>query len=326
MNLQIKIYILFVLCVSVFWAFNSFAQENDLFLIVSPSSPSPNQGYSVEAKSFQFNASGAYFEWFKDGKKIDEGTGILKKIFNGEKTGSQTIIKVLVSADNKFYEATANINVNDIDFIINPLTYAPLFYRGQTLPTPGSTVEIYAIPHIYSSASRISSANLIFEWSIDGKKIKEQSGRGKNKLIFSLPKVLLGENEVTLAVSSLNGTVAHEKIIKVEMRRPEIILYKSSSLLGRFPRALSAFEAKSGEEFAVAAEPFFFDFNSILRGTFSWLANGTKISQNAEQNPFLLELSSQSGTESESNISFKIEDKDNVFQKGEGRITIKVKP
>src|SRR3989344_1761364 len=141
--------------------FKVFAQENDLFLVVSPSSPSPNQGYSVEARSYQFDTSRAYFEWFRDGKKIDEGTGIVKKIFPGEKIGSQTTISV-VSADNS---TSARISVNDIDFIINPLTYVPSFYRGFALPTPGSLVEVYAIPHLYSGASRISASNLMFEWS-----------------------------------------------------------------------------------------------------------------------------------------------------------------
>lgn len=298
------------------------AQENDLFLVVSPSSPDPRQSYSVEAKSFQFDTSRTFFEWFRNGKKIDEGTGIVKKIFAGEKLGSQNKISV-ISANNS---ASANISINDIDFLINPLTYVPQFYRGAPLPTSGSIVEIYAIPHVFSGTSRVSSTNLIFKWSLDGTPVEEQSGKGKSKLIFSLPKTHLGENEISLKVSSLNGELTHEKTEKVAIRRPEIVLYKSSPLLGKSARALSSFETKSGEEFSVVAEPFFFDFNSILRGTFLWLANGTKISKGAEKNPFLLELSSQSGIESENNISFKIEDKENVFQKGEGRITIKVKP
>lgn len=328
MNLVVKNFvlcILFVLGVSVFWTCDSFAQENDLFLVVSPSSPAPNQGYTVEAKSFQFDASRAYFEWFKNGKKIDEGDGIVKKIFEGGKIGSQTRISVLVSANGNFFEDTAQISVNDIDFIVNPLTYTPSFYRGSALPTPGSIVEIYAVPHIYSAGSRISSTNLIFEWSLDGKIIQEQSGRGKSKLIFSLPETPLGENEITLKVSSLNEAASHEKIEKVEMRLPEIVLYKTNPLLGKFAVAISEFETKSGEEFAVIAEPFFFDFNSILRSTVSWLANGVKINTRQEQNLFLLELSSSPGLESENNISFKLEDKDNIFQKGEKRITIKVK-
>lgn len=315
-------FLVFGLC---FWflIFNfSFAQENDLFLVVSPSSPAPGQTYSVEAKSFQFNTSRAYFEWFRDGKKIDEGLGITKKIFSGEKLGKQITISV-VSANQS---ASVNISINDIDFVINPLTYAPASYRGSSLPTPGSIVEVYAIPHLFSGSSRVSSANILFEWQLDGKSIREQSGRGKNKLIFSLPKTSLGENEVILKASSLNGAIAYEKRVRIEMRRPEIVLYKSSSLLGKSARALSFFETKSGEEFAVSAEPFFFDINSLFRSTISWFANGAKINTGAAQNPFLLELSSQAGTGSENNISFKIEDKENVFQKGEKRITVKVKP
>jgi len=317
-----KLKIVFGLCfLSLIFNFSfSNAQENDLFLIVSPSSPSPNQSYSVEAKSYQFDVSRAYFEWFKDGKKIDEGTGVVKKTFPGEKLGAQTNISV-VSAENS---ASARISVNDIDFIINPLTYTPPFYNGSPLPTPGSVVEIYTIPHVHSGGLRISPQNLIFEWTLDKDPVQEQSGRGKNKFTFALPKTFLGANEVILKVGSLNGVISHEKRFVVEMRRPEIILYKQSSLLGKSALALSSFETKSGEEFAVAAEPFFFDFNSLTRSVVSWLANGAKISTGVEQNSFLLELSSQTGSESENNISFKIEDEKNVFQKGEAQINIKI--
>jgi hypothetical protein len=263
-------------------------------------------------------------EWFKDSKKIDEGTGIVKKIFAGEKLGAQSRISVSASASGIFYEASTVVNVNNIDFIVSPLTYVPPFYRGSPLPTPESIVEVYATPHLYSGNSRISSPNLIFEWKLDGKIIQEQSGRGKNKFVFSLPKTPLGENEIALKVSSLNGTIAHEKKEKVAIRRPEIILYKTSSLLGKSAQAISTLETKSGEEFAMVAEPFFFDFNSILRSTVSWFGNGTKISTGLEQNPFLLELSSSPGTESENKISFKIEDGNNIFQKGEGGINIKI--
>lgn len=308
----------------------SFAQENDLFLVVSPTSPAPDQNYSVEARSFQFDTSRAYFEWFKDSKKIDEGTGIVKKIFGGEKLGSQSRISVSVSTDGNFYKSSATIGVNDIDFIINPRTYIPPFYRGRALPTPGSIVETYAIPHIYSQGSRISAQNLIFEWKLDGKNITEQSGRGKNKLVFSLPKTRLGENEILIKISSLNGVISQEKTERVIMQRPEIVLYSTSSLLGKSAVAVSppasGFETKSGEEFSIVAEPFFFDLNSLLRATFLWLADGAKISTKQEKNPFLLELSSQPGTESENDISFKIGDEKNVFQKGEGKITVKIKP
>ena len=324
MSLINKLKIVFGLCfLSLIFNFSfSNAQENDLFLVVSPSSPSPNQGYSVEAKSYQFDASRTYFEWFKNGKKIDEGTGIVKKTFPGEKLGAQTTVSV-VSADNS---ASEKISVNDIDFVVKPLTYTPTFYRGSALPTPGSVVEVYEVPHTYSGALRISAQNLIFEWQLDNQNIQEQSGRGKNKLTFALPKTFFGVNEISLKVSSLNGAIAHEKRTIVEMRQPEIILYKQSSLLGKSALAFSSFETKSGEEFSVAAEPFFFDTNSLFRSAISWLANGSKISTGVEQNPFLLELSSQSGNESENNISFKIENESNVFQKGEGRITVKVKP
>ena len=321
MNLINKILfaILFLAPIAVF-----AQEENNLFLIISPSSPIPNQGYSVEVKSFVFDQSQAYFEWFKDGKKIDEGTGIVKKVFAGEKVGSRTVISVSASADDKFYEALANISVNDIDFIINPFTYTPFGYRGAALATPGSSVEIYAVPHIFSGGRRLGTTGLTYEWVLDGSSVQEQSGRGKNKLTISFPKIPQGDVSVALNVFSGEQLVA-QKSETVSIYSPQVIFYETNSLLGKSARAISELIAPPGAQFALAVEPFFFDFNSIIRGAISWLANGSKIEPARADNLFVLELNSPQDEESESNILFKIEDEKNIFQKKEGRINIKIR-
>lgn len=321
-NLTLGIYLGFSI-LGLGFASQAMAQENDLFLTVSPSSPTPNQSFLVEAKSFAFDVSQAYFEWFKDGKKIDAGVGIVKKIFAGEKIGSQTTISVSTSADGKFYKSFVNININDIDFIINPLTYTPFGYRGSSLSTPGSIAEIYAIPHVFSNGRRSNLTNLRYEWTLENSPVKEQSGQGKNKLTISLPKIPRGEVVVALDIYSGERLVAQKKE-KIVVYSPQIVFYETNSLLGKRALAISDFAAHPGTEFALAAEPFFFDFNSILRGTISWLANGIKIEPARAENLFTLELSSASNEESENNILFKIEDEKNIFQNKEGRITIKI--
>ncbi|MEK7559722.1 MAG: hypothetical protein AAB522_00255 [Patescibacteria group bacterium] len=326
MSLGNKLKIFGLCCGAFIFNFSfSIAQENNLFLVIFPALPSPNQNYTIEAKSYQFDASRAYFEWFKNGKKVDEGTGVRKKIFEGEGLGSQINIRVTArSPEGKFYEAVAQIGINDIDFIVSPLTYVPPFYRAQALPTSGSIVEVYAIPHLYSQGSRISLPNIIFEWKLDGNAVKEQSGRGKSRFTFSLPKTLMGENEITLKVSSLNGNTAYEETKKIIIKKSEIILYKTSPLLGKSSLAISQLQLKSGENLAVAAEPFFFDLNSFAKSAVSWFVNGSKINTGKEQNPFILELSSPADSKSENNISFKIESEENIFQKGGSEIIIKV--
>ena len=306
------------------WYTQTIAQENDLFLIVSPSSPSPNQSYSVEAKSFVFDPSQAYFEWFKDGKKIDEGTGIVKKIFTGEKLGTQTTIKVSASSDGKTFSASAQITANSVDFIINPLTYTPFGYRGSALSTPGSVVEIYAVPHIFSGGRRLNTTALTYKWALDDSPVQEQSGRGKSKLAVALPKTPLGEIAVTIDIFSGEELVA-QKRERMAMYSPQIVFYQTNSLLGKSNRAISELVAPPGTEFALAVEPFFSDFNSLLRGAISWFAGGAKIEPARADNLFTLELSSPSNEESENNILFRIEDEKNVFQNKDGRINIKIK-
>ena len=73
------------------------------------------------------------------------------------------------------------------------------------------------------------------------------------------------------------------------------------------------------------AEPYFADLNSVFESLISWFANDSKI-PTSEENPFLIELSSQPGTESENEILFRMENSKNPLQKGEGKVKIKVNP
>ncbi len=327
MNLvdKLKLKLIFGLCLW-FLIFNfSFAEENDLFLIVSPQTLTSNQEFQIEAKSFAFNASSAYFEWFENGKLIDSGTGISKKNFSGKKIGAQINIKVNASLEGKIYSSNFLYTINDAELIVRPLTYTPPFYRGSAFASPGSIVEVYAIPHIFFGGQKINSSNLIFEWKIDGNPVKEQSGKGKNKFTVELPENLMGENVVKVKINSQNGLQTYEKSIKVLTQKPEIIFYGKNPLLGRTVLASSAFETQSGKDFSIVAEPFFFDIRSIVRASISWIIDGIKINSGQETNPFLLDLTSQTGTKSENNVLFKMGDEKNIFQNGEGKIIINIK-
>lgn len=300
----------------------SLFPADSIILTVSPTSPRAGDGVTVNAKSFSFDTARAKFNWFVDGKEVVSGVGLVEYSFVSGKLGSETSIRVTAtSEDGGFYAASASVSVADIDFIVSPLTYTPSFYRGAALPTPGSITEIIAAPHLFRNSVKLKTPNLIYEWSLDNKTLPAQSGGGRNKLVLRLADVGSGDYTVTLRVSSPDNSIFVQKSARVKTASPEILFYAMSSLTGTGRRAVAFFAGRSGDQFSILAEPFFFGLDSLARAKFNWIANGEVIAETAE-NPKLLELTAPANVESQTLFSLLIEDGKNIFQRAESALNI----
>ncbi|OGF63508.1 hypothetical protein A2926_02490 [Candidatus Giovannonibacteria bacterium RIFCSPLOWO2_01_FULL_44_40] len=324
-----KLYKNLIIFTALFLALNASAliltSPNDLVLSVSPASPRAGQVVTVTAKSFAFDAPRTNFRWTLNGKEIASGVGLVEQTFTAGALGSVMNITVrAVSADGLPYEAGVSVSIADIDFVVHSATYVPQFYRGAALPTPGSVVEVIAVPHLFRGGSRISQQNLIYEWSLDGKPVLSQSGGGRNKLALKLADVGGSSYLVTLKINTLDGVVFTQKSARIKTYEPEILFYETNALTGLKPQAILSFFGLAGSSFSILAEPFFFDLNSLKRSEVRWSANGEKIALTAEpKNPRLLELTAPSGAESQTNFSLKIEDKEHIFQSAEAGLMVK---
>ncbi len=298
----------------------------DLALDVSPSSPRSGSAFIISAKSFSFDMVRAKFTWFLDEKNIASGVGLKEQSFQAGKIGSEMNIRVeIISADGVSYEAGAKITISDIDFIIYPLTYIPNFYRGSALATPGSLVEIIAVPHLFFGGERLRAQNLIYEWSIDDKPFQNQSGGGKNKFSVKLADVGNSDYIISLKVSTLDGEISAQKSARLKTTQPEILFYETNALTGLKPAALNSFLGRAGDSFSILAEPFYFDLGSLARAKFNWSANGaaaTPPPAGGAKNPLLLELAAPANTDSQTIFDLKIEDRRALFQQAEALINI----
>ena len=300
----------------------TLSSPTDLALDVFPSSPRAGASFTVSTKSFSFDMVRAKFTWFLDGKNITSGVGLREQSFQAGKIGSEMNIRVsVISADGISYEAGAKITISDVDFIIRPLTYTPSFYRGSALATPGSITEIIAVPHLFFGGERLRAQNLIYEWSIDDKLFRNQSGGGKNKFSIKLADVGNSDYIVTLRVSTLDGEISAQKSVRLKTTMPEILFYETNALTGLKPVALNSFLGRAGNSFSILAEPFYFDLGSLVRAKFNWSANGAAATPNLK-NPLLLELASPVNTDSATTFDLKIEDGQALFQRAEALINI----
>lgn len=301
----------------------SFTSQADLSLSVSPEFPRPGANIKVEARSYVFDALRANLQWYLNGKVVASGRGVTEQIFIATKVGTTMNIRVdAISIDGVSYTTSASIPISDIDLIARADTYAPRGYRGASLPTPGSVLEIYAVPYLYSGGAKLSAKNLIYEWSINGEKIAGASGGGKTKLAVSLPNFGGAEHEISLKISNLSGSVATERSIKVLARNPEVVFYQTDSLMGRAPTALYNFLMPVGGAFSIIAEPYFMAMGSLLKSRVIWKANGQDITQ-ASEAPRVLDISApQESSGGSTNFSFSIEDAKKLFQRATGVLTI----
>lgn len=300
----------------------SLASPNDLLISISPSSPKAGEGFTANAKSYSFDAERSQIKWFLDGKQVASGVGLAEQTFVATKIGSEMNIRVTATdAYGNFYEATANITIADIDFVVRPLTYTPAFYRGAALPTPGSVVEIFAVPYLSINGIKLKQQNLIYEWSLDDRPVQNQSGGGKNKLALRLADVGSSEYTISLKISSLDNEVSVKKTISLKTKNPEVLFYSSNSLTGIGERALSSFVGHAGDAFSILAEPFFFSLESLRNADISWSANGEKITETVK-NKMILDLSSPPNANSQSSFSFSITDNKTIFQRAEASLNI----
>lgn len=304
----------------------TISATEDFSLILSPEFPGPGEKFSARAQSFLFDTVRADFEWFLGGKLISKGLGLTEQEFTAGKAGETMRIKVIAYPQNmSAFTGNVTLPLSDIDLITHPLTYTPPMYRGASLPTPGSQVEVFAVPHLFSGGKRISNQNLIFEWSVDGGKILKQSGGGKNKLVLDIADLGFVENEVSLKVSSVSGSIAAQKSVRIKTVAPEILFYETSELTGKKPLAFSIFNMRSGGTFAIIAEPFFMALESLKIAKINWRVGGADL-ETTPENPRLLELAAPAGEQSESSFSLLIEDVKKIFQRVEAKLRVVAQP
>ena len=300
------------------------SDATDLSLSVSPQYPSAGESFTVKAKSFSFDQVRANFQWLLNGKIVSSGKGLSEQIFTASKLGSQMAIKAIATMnDGSSFKAQVVVNVADIDLVVNPLTYTPLFYRGSPFASPGSAVEIYAMPHLFSGGARIAPKNLIYEWFQDGNKSSAQSGEGKNKFTFSTMDAANASYEVILRASSASNSVSVEKSIKVRPVSPQVLFYEINKLTGRKNLASSSFSLRAGNAMSLLAEPYFFGLAALARAAVSWSTNGAVIETTGE-NPKILELTASENSISSTNFGFSIEDTKTIYQRAAAELTITV--
>lgn len=317
---------LFVVLFFGFVVFSASAAGR-LDMKISTRTPSPGEQFTVEATSLEFDIVRGNFKWYVDDKLVSSGVGKTEYVFRAGQIGSSINIRVsATSNDGGLFDGSLTVKINDIDFIVHPLTSTPTLYRGAPLAVSGSRVEIYAIPHLYLNGVEISTKGLIYEWTVDEVRKMEKSGGGQNKIDIDLDITRDQEIEIILTVSALDGSNYASKKMILKSYYPEINFYLFNSLTGIGKLTKSLFEIRGGDSISVLAVPYFMSNDSLRRANYIWKAGADVIKQNPI-NPRLLELTApQSDSNSISSFSLKMQDPLAIYKNIAGSLSVRVTP
>ncbi|MBI2023259.1 hypothetical protein HYT01_01700 [Candidatus Giovannonibacteria bacterium] len=318
-----KIIILSLLSLTTLVASAQVVPDDAIVFNTTPQYPKPGENVTVSVNSYIFDISRAEFVWTVNSKKVAAGGGITSVNLKAGSAGSTAVVKVSASLNNEVYEGNTVIYVTDVDLVVNANTYAPNFYRGSKLITPGSTIDIFAVPFLYFDGTRLNPTTLSYEWTLNGTRMGNQSGKGRDKLSLDIADVN-GYYDIELKVSSPQKTVIAAKRISFQTQAPKILFYKTDTLLGRKPVALQNLNEFAGNTFTIAAEPYFFDLRFVSKLLTRWSSNGQTINKKDSTKPFELELAAPPDTESLTPFNFEAQKPNSLFQQAEAFLNIHI--
>lgn len=264
-----------------------------LSLVSNPSTPLPKSTVVITASLSGITSAGnSNYTWFLNGARQADASGANKNTLTVRTGNIGTTYRVSVNVampNGENLSETLNLTVSDVDMTWTTNSKIPIFYRAKSLPTQNSIVTIAALPFAYrpGTRSQISSGNLIYNWTVDGKFDSLKSGINKQPYILRTGNSL-GNSIIRLEVKTQDGTVSLTREISVPVVRPQLLLYFSDPKTDiPFGIALKNVMT-SGANFNFAAQTYFFTAlaNNL---NWQWFINNTEVTGN-EEKPWLATL------------------------------------
>lgn len=293
----------------------------DFMVNFAPSDPVPGENVSVRMESYSFDIDRSVITWQVDGKVVEQGMG--KKIINltAPEFGMERTIKIsVVTEENASFSKTIQMAGNDIDMLWKAFTSAPSFYKGRSLPVVQSTVEVSAIPHIFSKGKELPVSSLVYEWFVNYKKNINKSGTGKQSFDFNMER--FDDYVITLKISSADNNAKYEKSVRFSAWdfNPKIIFYKEDPLEGpNYSRALAGEYKMENSEIGVRAEPYFFSNSGARKINYGWTINGGSVKTESLPNVLFLRTAGGSGS---SLVNVSAKNPINIFQAAENFLSV----
>ena len=319
-NYIIKIFIasLFILSVSLFAHAQIPGIGEVISFQVSPENPRPNQIVTINIDSFSIDLNRAdSITWLVNNEVVSRGAGVKQIQFEVGKLGSRSIIDVVVrGTDIGTVTESITIAPTEVDLIWEADTYTPPFYKGKALPSSDAEITITAIPQfVTSNGNNLKSSDLVFTWKENGKVLGRDSGRGRDTIEITGPRIF-NSTLIQVKVSSLGGTLHGKGFAQIFTVQPKIVFYKNDTILGmRYENAIKDTLTLSDKEINITAHPYFFSGSRRVSSDFdySWSVDGSSVpsSPDDESSIVLRQIGEGEGSAA---VSLSIQSIDKILQ------------
>ncbi|MBI2122220.1 MAG: hypothetical protein HYT98_03790 [Candidatus Sungbacteria bacterium] len=281
-------------------------------LSATPSSPNPQEKFTVKAQIPSADANSVNFSWTVSGRARSDLSGRGKhtiELVAGE-AGSALRIDVRATPPGKDTEtASLAVYVSDLALVWQADTYVPRWYKGKALPSSNSEIIVTALPKISLAGSAIRPENLIYQWSIDNTE-RALSGVGVNVFRFKTGAFSSRLHWIRVAVEDTQKRIRKTGELLIAPQNPRAVIYAFSPLGGIEPRStVSNFSVMKDALVDLLAEPFFFAGKSRNNFSFSWDVGGSGAGGTPE-NPYILSVDTRGTRSSNIPVSVAVDDGD----------------
>jgi len=240
---------------------------------VSPKYPEPQGQAAISMLSSSLDLANAICAVSVANKEIYRGSVKPITVPLG-RAGSVTSVKVTVSSAGASYSQTISIQPQDVTLVAEPISSAPALYPGKPLVPIEGDVRMVAMANLRDSKGKaINPASYSYAWTVDGTRIINSSGIGKDTIIVASP-LQYRSRSVSVAVASPDGSLVGGAEFSFTPADPLVRIYENDPLLGiRYERLLSGNYAISDAENTLFAAPFSFPTTSGAP-LIEWFLNG----------------------------------------------------
>lgn len=303
-----------------------FGPLQDAQLLLNTKTLRPGARVRAFVVTFTADPQKSTFTWYHNGARVASGVGATFYEFTLGGVGSAENIRVSIRTNlSATRELSKIVRPAKIHFSWFTDSYTPPWYRGKALASPGSTILISAIPDFRIGSTKLDPKALIYEWSVNDTPTPRDSGTsgaGKNIFILRTPVIGSEEFKVGLLVKDERERIVHEETTIVQVRKPDLLFYERSALLGtRFERTMGGEPVKSGSDLVLELEPYFLPRGIFDTLRFGWNVNGKKLANTSPKNR-TLRLKADAGSSGRHVISATYENGENIFQRGGAKTII----
>lgn len=284
-------------------------------------SPAPGQNVQVTVESYNTDLNRANITWLENSKTVQTGIGKKTLTVAAPNPGKELkVTATITTVEGRTVNKTISIVSGDIEIIIEPDAYTPLFFKGKPPYIYNQNLKIIAMPHLVTKGGvSIDPSKLVYKWKRDYNVLGDQSGYGA-QVLFYKSGVVPRPVSITVEVSSLDEGILGEKTVNLEAIDGSVLFYEEDPLYGvMYNTAVGDRFNLKQQEVQFFAVPFGFNREHSDQITYAWSVNNM-------ENPDLgskrtLTLRAKNGVEGSSIIGLDVRNGYDILQGAKASFT-----